>query len=102
MPERDTEKKKRNPLEEALENFMEVLPDMLTLYEGKFVAFGPDSKEPVGGYWHCEEDAKLSAYREMGPNYPFIVMPVSRDLLNDENLLAVRGIVSFEPAPLTQ
>lgn len=82
MPERDSEKKKKDPLREALENFMEALPDMLEVYEGKWVAFGSQDKEPVAGYWHCEEDATQAVYREFGPfGAPFIIRQVSREYL---------------------
>ncbi len=78
MPEREKDKKK-NPLDELMETFTELLPEMLTNYEGHWVAFGPGDKEPLGGYWHCEEDAKKVAYLKYGPNDDsFIVREVSR------------------------
>lgn len=85
MPERGSEKKKKNPLEEALENFMDALPDMLTVYEGRWVAFGPTDKEPVAGYWHCEEDAFQIAYQKFGPfGTSYVVFEVSRENLPKE------------------
>ena len=100
MPERDSEKKKKNPLEEALGNFMELLPDMLTHYEGHWVAFGPTDKEPVGGYWHNELDARKVAIEKYGLNLTedaFVVRQVSREYLpqNIENRnLVLEGVVS--------
>lgn len=86
MPERET-KKKKNSMEEALETFMELLPEMLSEYEGQWVVFGPKDKEPVGGFWHCEDDARKVGYLQYGAEEDsFLAREVSRKYLPKEGI----------------
>ena len=54
-------------LEEAIDTFMDLLPNMLLDgHEGKWVILRNEDEKPYKGYWHCAKDAYKVATADFG------------------------------------